>query len=61
MNEALIVINGQVLTEAQSMTIRVALDTLAIDINHGDLSDSEHSSSYKAHLTEIRKSLNLNQ
>lgn len=42
MNEPTITINGQQLTEGQAMTIRVALETFAIDISSHGLGEDAH-------------------
>ena len=58
MDEPSITINGTPLTEAQAMTVRVALSSFALDLEEG-LGDDEHgqkmSAGYKARLGEIFK------
>ncbi|WP_042298978.1 hypothetical protein [Paraburkholderia kururiensis] len=57
--EAVITINGHCLTDAQSTTVRTALESLAMSLN-GDapLGDDEHgrrmTAAYRARLEEIR-------
>lgn len=42
MEEAVIVINGRRLTEAQAMTVRIALGSLMVDMKFAGLGDDEH-------------------
>lgn len=57
-NEPLISINAHLLTAAQSMTIRVALESFALDLNVEGLGPGEHSramvAGYLACISEIR-------
>ena len=61
--EALITVNGQVLTEAQSATVRVALESLSSNLNDEGLGDDEHGKGmvklYNERINEIRKPLYL--
>lgn len=41
MNEPKIIVNGIALTEAQAMTVRVALGSFAIDLDKNGLGDDE--------------------
>ena len=56
--EADIIIDGQILSAAQSMTLRVALETFAMSLQEG-LGDDAHginmASAYLARVVEIRK------
>lgn len=58
MAEATIVINGQQLTDAQSMTLRVALETFAETLINEGLGCDEHgkrmASAYLHRIREIR-------
>jgi len=61
LNEAVIVINGQKLTDAQSSTFRVALENFSSDLSCHGLGDDEHgksmTKSYLERISEIRKPL----
>lgn len=56
--EAVIVMNGVELTEGQSMTIRVALEGMAMSLADGQLGDDDHgkamTKSYMRSIDEIR-------
>ena len=58
MDEAIVEINGTLCTAAMSMTIRVAIEAFAMDLQDG-LGDDEHGKSmteaYSARLREIRQ------
>jgi len=60
-NEAIIVINGQQLTEAQAATVRVALEGFASDLHNDGLGDDDHGKAmtkiYQDRISEIRKPL----
>ena len=57
MTEATITINGHQLTQAQSMTARVALVTMAVNLKSRGLGDDEHgiamTEGYLARIHEI--------
>lgn len=60
MSEPAITINGVPLTEAQAMTVRVAIGSFAIDMQHDDaLGDDKHgrnmTAAYRGRLTEVSK------
>lgn len=61
MAEATIVINGHQLNDAQSMTIRVALNNFAMELNSNGLGDDEHGRRmtrlYKERIKEINSFL----
>lgn len=63
-NEAIIIINEQQLTEAQSATIRVALEGFALNLGDGGLGDDNHGKAmtkiYQDRISEIRKPLYKN-
>lgn len=56
--EALVTINGHTLTVGQSLTIRVALESMAADLTSNGLGDDEHGQTmvtgYLARIREIR-------
>jgi len=56
--EALVVVNGTPLTVAQSMTLRVALESYASDLRDSGLGDDDHGREmtrlYLLRLDEIR-------
>ncbi len=58
MNEAKITVNGKNLNEAQSMTIRNAIESFSASLNNQGLGEDEHSrkttSLYQARISEIR-------
>ena len=58
MAEALVVVNGTPLTVAQSMTLRVALESYASDLRDSGLGDDDHGREmtrlYLLRLDEIR-------
>lgn len=58
MKEARITINGHTLTEAQSMTIRVAIEIAALDISRNGLGNDQIgkdiAAAYLARINEIR-------
>ncbi|WP_434949799.1 hypothetical protein ACRWQL_00445 (plasmid) [Shewanella sp. HL-SH4] len=60
-DEAKIVINNQVLTEAQSATVRVALESFAQELQTDGLGSDEHGKTmtklYLERISEIRKPL----
>jgi hypothetical protein len=57
MSEPAITINGHTLTSAQAMTVRVAIESFAVDLQAG-LGDDEHgrtmTAAYKDRIREIR-------
>jgi hypothetical protein len=57
--EATIIINGQLLDSGQAMAMRVALESFFMDICQGSLGDDEHgielSRLYKDRIREVRK------
>ena len=59
MNEPAITINGVRLTESQAMTVRVAIEAFASDMNSGLLGKDAHGKAmaqgYLARINEIRK------
>ena len=59
MNEPTIIINGVRLTESQAMTVRVAIESFASDMNSGLLGKDAHGKAlaqgYLARVNEIRK------
>jgi hypothetical protein len=59
--EAEIIVNGQVLTSGQSMTLRVALEGFALNLKEEGLGDDEHGKEmtklYLDRVSEIRKVL----
>jgi len=59
--EAVIEINGYPLTNAESMTIRVALESFAQSLSDEGLGDDEHgkkmTEAYQNNIREIRKTL----
>jgi len=59
--EAAITINGHTLTDAQSATVRVALESFASDLKADGLGDDKHGKTmtklYLARVAEIRKVL----
>ena len=60
MSEPIIVINGNKLTNCQSMTIRVAIEQFAIDLKEEnalgeDETGKQIAQGYKRNITEIRK------
>ena len=61
--EALITINGSALTPGQAMTIRVAIETFAIDLADNGLGDDPHgqamTSGYLKAIQEIRRMMGL--
>jgi len=58
MKEAIITINGQLITDAMSMTLRVALEGFASDLSHNGLGEDdlgmEMVKLYRARISEIR-------
>lgn len=58
-SEPNIVINGCELTPSQAMTLRVAMESFAMDIAADGLGDDYHgkvmSQAYLAHVSDIRK------
>jgi len=58
-NEPTIIINGVRLTESQAMTVRVAIESFASDMNSGLLGKDVHGKAlaqgYLARVNEIRK------
>ena len=63
MREATITISGQRLTEAQSMTIRVAIENFAVQLYNEGLGDDDTGKSicngYLARIGEIRAAIKL--
>ena len=59
MNEPIITINGKLLSEAQAMTVRVALEAYAFDLQTNGLGDDETgkaiASGYLRCVREIRE------
>lgn len=59
--EADVTINGTQLTKAQSMTLRVALESFAMSLSHDGLGNDEHgekmAAAYLARASEIRESM----
>lgn len=59
MGEAAITINGVVLTPGQSMTVRVALNSFAMDLNADGLGDDDHGKTmtrlYLGRVAEIQQ------
>lgn len=59
MKEASIVINGKILTEAEAMTVRVALESFSDSLNAEGLGEDntgkEISELYKSNIVNIRK------
>jgi hypothetical protein len=59
MSEPHITINGTELTEAQAMTVRVAIESLASSLAEDGLGDDEHRRAmvegYTARINEIRR------
>lgn len=59
--EAHVVINGVILTEAQSMTVRVAIENFDADLKGGSLGEDQHgvamTAAYMARISEIRSAL----
>jgi hypothetical protein len=57
--EPVIYVNGKLLSTAQSMTVRVALENFAQDLNANGLGNDKHgkamTSGYLARINEIRK------
>ena len=55
--ESEIIVNGKILTEAQVMTVRVALNGFSVDLQDNGLGDDEHGKAmaraYLARLGEI--------
>lgn len=60
-NEALVVVNGVTLTSAQSLTLRVALESFASHLISDGLGDDEHGRTmvrlYLQRVDEIRQAL----
>lgn len=58
--EATITINGKLLTPGEAMTVRVAIESLAVDLDVG-LGDDEHGKAmvagYRAAISGIRKAI----
>lgn len=65
MREAVIEINGWQLTPAQSMTLRVAMESFAADLDHHGLGEDYHgkrmTTAYLDRISEIRVSMYKNQ
>jgi hypothetical protein len=59
--EAKVIINGRLLTDAQSMTLRVAIEDFAQSLVNEGLGDDEHGQRMKAayldRIAEIRETL----
>jgi len=57
--EPVVVINNEQLTDAQVVTLRVALNTFAIDLKSGTLGEDEHgrrmTNAYLARLSEVMR------
>jgi len=57
--EPSIEVNGVALTTAQAMTVRVAIESFASDLQGGGLGDDEHgkamTAAYRARIDEIRE------
>lgn len=47
-NEAIVTINGELLSQAESMTLRVALSSFSMDINHEGLGEDENGKAMSA-------------
>lgn len=54
LKQSTIIINGQIMPEAAAMTIRVALDFFAMDLNGDELEDEIGRSSAEAYLKNIK-------
>ncbi len=59
--EPIISVNGTLLTDAQAMTVRVAIENFASDLLGGSLGDDEHgvkmTQGYMARIREIREAI----
>lgn len=60
-DEPRITINGQALTPAQAMTVRVAVESFAMDLDSNGLGSDGHGLAmiqlYKARINEIRRAI----
>ena len=60
MNEASIIINGVVLTNAEAMTVRVALNGFIMELSENGLGDDEHGKAMtKAYIEKAKNVLNI--
>lgn len=61
MKEAQVVINGVTLTESQSMTLRLALESFDDNLKNDGLDSDQHgvamTAAYRERITEIRSAL----
>lgn len=62
--EANIIVNGRQLSEAESMTVRVALNSFSQEVNQGGLGDDEHGKKmvelYTANANSVLNTIHTN-